>query len=143
MKKRIFLGTVIAVCLLLSVGAHTHLGSNSEPKPHISNLNSSSTENPDTKDSTDRKKLVSVDVYSKSDSKHVITLNPQMDASLISQYSKLLEGQSPAKGEDGSDYEVIASYSDGSQSFYGIDITQSELAALCNRTLNEVFAKEM
>lgn len=126
MKKRILFITFILVFLIISVCTYTKLSPNLEPQSK-----------------TAVKKLVSVNIYSKSDPNHIITLDPKYDTSLISRYSKLLENQSPAKGEDGSDYEVIAAYSDGSQSFYGIDKNQSEIATLCDTTLHSYFAKKM
>lgn len=150
MKKRLFLCTIIAICLVLSISVYTHFSPAPTSTQCTTSKESTATkENPASKEtstdkgSTDYKTLVSVDIYSKSDSKHVITLKPKSDSTLISQYSKLLENQSPAKCEDGSDYEVVASFSDGSKSYYGIDAQQTELAALCDNTLGLTFANPM
>lgn len=143
----------IVVCFIVTIASYTKLSSNSESvsSTTVSNKAISTTTNPNNTSatdavpskSTDVKKLINVNIYSKCDPKHVITLNPQYDNALISRYGKLLEQQSPAKGEDGSDYEVIVSYSDGSQFFYGIDKKQSELVALCDSTLGLAFANPM
>lgn len=128
MKKRIFLCTVIAICSLISVVAYKHFASGSKESD---------------KENNNQVTLVSVDIYDVNNPEKVITLRPQMDGDLISQYSTLLADQSPDEDITGSNYEVIVSYSDGSQSLYGINAAQSELVALCNRTVNSSLAKQL
>lgn len=128
MKKRIFLCTVIAICSLISVVAYKHFTSGS---------------NESDKGNNNQVTLVSVDIYDVNNPEKVITLRPQMDGDLISQYGELLTDQSPNKEILGANFRVTVFYSDGSGTFYDIISSQIELTTLCNRTVNSSLAKQL
>lgn len=125
MKKKIYLSTFIIFCILISFGTYTKLAPSSNKEPANS------------------KSLVIVDIYDTNNPEKVISLRPQMDGDLISQYGELLTDQAPNREILGANFRVTVFYSDGSGTFYDIISTQSELIALCNRTVNSSLAKQL
>ena len=125
MKRKIYISTFIIFCILISFGTYTKLAPSSSKEPANS------------------KSLVIVDIYDTNNPEKVISLRPQLDGSLISEYSKLLADQVPNKEILGANFRVTVFYSDGSGTYYDIISTQTELITLCNRTVNSSLAKQL
>ena len=88
MKRKIYISTFIIFCILISFGTYTKLAPSSSKGPANS------------------KSLVIVDIYDTNNPEKIISLRPQLDGSLISEYSKLLADQVPNKEILGANFRV-------------------------------------